>query len=263
MELIELKEKLNTGNFTLSYTSLKEFSKSPSHFIRYKLGDKVRTDAMKKGNIIHCAILEPDQLEKRYSVLKNSDLPFSDKDFRNAENKKFKEVFEMNCELEGKEIITQAELDKANRHIDLAYNNQGIAHYLNGLIQKEQRLEFDLCGFNFVGYADGIGSNYELDLKTVTDANPSIYKYKLESEKYHWQHFLYSQSKHVASWMDNFNLLIDDNMGISLLKVSKLLIHKADEEVTKLLDQFKMCIENDLWDMNYEFWSNGKGYFEI
>ena len=262
-ELDLLKQQLHSGDITLSFSAIKSFSKSPSHFIRYKLKQVKETAAMKKGSLIHCAILEPNEFENRYKVLSKDMLPYPDKDFRNAENKAFKEQFESKCLDEGIEIITPSEYEEAIKHIDLVKTNEIISPKINGLIHKEKDVYFEFGGFNWKGYIDGIGTNYELDLKTVSDATPDKLKWKLNEEKYHWQHFLYSQSNYVGSWFDFYNVFVDSEYGISLVKLSKENIYQAENELLKLLEMFKMCIENDLWHMNYEFWSNGKGYFEI
>lgn len=258
----EVIEKINRGEVTLSFSSIKEFAKSPSHFIRYKLGDKVQTPAMKKGSIIHCAILEPNELDNRYCVLKKEDLPNPDKDFRNSENKTFKEQFELQAISQNKEIITPEEYEIAVKHIELVEGNEVISHYINNLKKREYKISFEFGGYVFNGYIDGIGGNYELDLKTVPDASPDQFKWKIEREKYHWQHYLYSNCNLIGSWFDAFNLLVDGEYGISLHKIPKDKIFQAEREILNLLEKFEQCTETNSWHMNYEFWTDGKGYFE-
>lgn len=260
----EVIDKLQSGEMVLSFSAIKAFAHSPAHFMAYKIGQRVETPAMKKGTMIHCAILEPDELEKRYSILKKEDLPNPDSDFRNNENKKFKEMFEAKCQNEGKEIITPGEWDNLIAHRDLAYGNEAIAPYLNGLVKKEDFATWEFGGFNWRGVRDGIGKSYVLDLKTVADADPSRTKWLCEQEKYHWQQFLYKQAPDVSPFYTSFNLLVDGNMGISLHEITWSKLAKAESELLRMLDKFKLCIDQNLWHMNYEFWAeSNKGYFQI
>ena len=266
----ELKSKetiiqdIQDGNFTLSFSAIKAFSKSPQHFIQYKLGDKKETPAMKKGTLIHCAILEPQELEKRYCILEKSILPNPELDFRNAENKAFKTAFEKEAEAKQKEIIDPSEWESAVKHRDLAYNNQVIAPYLNGLKRKEWFANWEFEGLNWRGVLDGIGAAYVLDLKTVADASPSKLNWLSRDNKYHWQQFLYRQSEFVHPYYSAYNLLIDNDMGMSLLKIDHNQLSLAESELIKVINKFKLCIDQNMWDMNYEFWAdNEKGYFAL
>lgn len=45
----EIIDKLQSGEMVLSFSAIKEFAKSPAHFMAYKLGDKKQTAPMKKG----------------------------------------------------------------------------------------------------------------------------------------------------------------------------------------------------------------------
>ena len=52
----------------LSFSSVKEFAKSPNHFLAYKNKTRTATSAMTRGSALHTFVLEPDEFEKRYLV---------------------------------------------------------------------------------------------------------------------------------------------------------------------------------------------------
>lgn len=264
-EIEQLKEEIMKGECVLSYSSFKAFAQSPSHFIRHKIRIKKETPAMKKGKLIHCAVLEPEELEKRYLIMDEKEMPFPDSTMSKKENKAWKESMEAKAKEEGKTIVYPSEWENALRHRDLAYSNQVVASYLNGLRRREWHTTWEFGGFKWHGVIDGLGSNYELDVKSVADASPDKMKWQLYGEKYHWQHFLYRQSPAVAGYFDAFNLLVDGEYGISLLKIQDHQIQKAEAEIRETLEKFKLCAQNDMWEMNYEFWANNpnKGYFTI
>ncbi len=255
-------QNIEDGNLILSFTAIKEFAKSPYHFIQYKIREKKQTAAMKQGSLIHCAILEPEELEKRYCILKNEDLPNPEADFRNSDNKKFKQNFEARAEAEGKEIVSPSDWDDACMRRDLAYGNEVIAPFLTGLKHREYAVEWEFEGFKWRGVIDGLGKNYVLDLKTVANALPEKANYTAKQEKYHWQQFLYKQSKYAPFYFDNYNLLIDAECGMTLLKIEFSALSKAEADLIKTIEQLKICIENRLWNQNFEFWAkNNQGVY--
>ncbi len=256
-------ENIRSGNITLSYSGIREFAKSPAHFVAYKAGTKVTTPSMKKGSLIHCAILEPDTLASKYAVLLREMLPNPDLDFRNSENQKYKKQFEASSAAEKKEMITPDEWAEALAYRDLAYSNEVCAPYLNRLESTESFAEWEFGGYKWRGVRDGIGDTFILDLKTVNEVSPDKIRYKVRDEKMHWQQFLYKQAPDVGGFYDSFNLLTD-GAGIALCKLEWSLLQQAEAELTKLLDAFKMCQENNLWHMNFEFWADReRGYFSI
>lgn len=261
-KILQKIEEIESGDFTLSYSSIKEFAKSPMHFINHKIGEKKQTVAMKQGSLIHCAILEPEELEKRYAILHKKDLPNPEMDFRNSDNNKYKKQFETKAEAEGKEIVTPEQWEDACQRRDLAYNNEVIAPYLKGLRRKEWDCIWEFGGYNWRGTIDGLGPSYVLDLKTVDSAMPEKASYKARQEKYHWQQFLYKQAKEVPFYFNNYNLLVDGEMGMTLLKIEFSALSLAESQVIKTLEQFKICTENRLWNQNYEFWAkNTEGVY--
>lgn len=68
---------------------------TPKHFF-YKKFRKPRTQtpAMLFGSYLHTLVLEPEKVSKRYIILDKKNAPFPDKDYRNPENKAWKERLE-------------------------------------------------------------------------------------------------------------------------------------------------------------------------
>lgn len=253
-------DQLNNGDVTLSFSSLKAFAESPAHFIAYKMGEKKTTEAMKKGSLIHCAILEPEQIERKYAVLRKEDLPNPDKDFRDVANRTYKASFDVKCQEQGLEVITQDQLDEAFRYRDMARSNEVVGSYLAKLVETEKRIKFHYEGFDFTGYIDGVAKNFILDLKTVSGIRPSKLKWQVLDNKYHWQQFLYKQA--MPPYFDCFNLLADDS-GLLLVKIDDSLLWQAEAEINDLLEKFRLCQLHNLWHQSYEFWAGEKGYFII
>ena len=52
-----------------SWSGLKNFAKSPKHYLNY-LEEKTegKTDAMIRGILTHCLVLEPKELEKKFNL---------------------------------------------------------------------------------------------------------------------------------------------------------------------------------------------------
>src|SRR5690606_27320191 len=76
-EYYELIGKLQKKELRLSYSSLKEFGKSPMNFIRYKLKErKPQTDSQIFGSLCDCLITEPQRFDELFVV--NDVVPTTD-----------------------------------------------------------------------------------------------------------------------------------------------------------------------------------------
>lgn len=266
-EQIEAKEnvinQLESGDFYLSYSGLKAFALSPASFIEYKIGEKPQTKAMKIGSALHCAILEPEEFEKRYVILTKDMLPNPDKDFRDSANKLFKVKFLQQAESEDKEILDPLEHEECLLYQRLVYSNLIAKYYIENLTKKEQYAEWYFQGIKFRGYIDGIGNGYIMDLKKVADASPDKIKRSAIYDLWLWQGALYKQSQFCDEFTGFYNLAIDKTSP-AVYELGEFNYMKALGEITKMLDSFKRCIDLQLWDSGYEFWAeNSKGIFTI
>jgi hypothetical protein len=250
----ELIQRLEKGEEFLSFTSITEFAISPSHFIAYKLKEeKKETKAMKRGNFVHKAILLPKDFETEYCALLKSMIPNPEANFTNSANKKFKDAFEAECIANGKTMLTPAEYDLAIQMRDLANNNEISGPILKSLTQREYAAEWEFCGFKWHGFIDGLNPDLILELKTIGDVRPKKVKWESDDNKWHWQHALYG----IANQVNNHvTICLDEKGGIAVYKFSPFKIQLAIAELTALINSFKMCLENNLWHQNYEFWTD-------
>lgn len=255
--------QIESGEYYLSFSALKAFSLSPASFIEYKIGEKPTTKTMKMGSALHCAILEPEEFEKRYSVLIKEMLPNPDKDFRNTANKQFKAGFIAKAESEGKEILDPSEFEECKLYQKLCFRNQISQSYLKTLEKKEQYAEWFFNGIKFRGFIDGVGGGYILDIKKVMDASPDRIKRTAIYDQWHWQGALYLQSEFADEFTGFYNLAID-NVSPCVFYLGDYSLQKALGELKKVIDEFKRCIDLQQWDSGYEFWAeNSRGIFTI
>lgn len=88
-------------------------------------------------------------------------------------------------------------------------------------------------------------------------------KLKADAE---WAQRIYCPFK-ASSLADEFtgfyNLAVD-KVSPCLFELGEFNYQKALHDLTKILDNFKRCIDLQLWDAGYEFWAdNNKGIFTI
>ena len=167
----------------VSASHLKEISKSPFHYwSRYLNPDRVAmvpTAAMRLGTLVHCAVLEPDELTKRYQL---------SPDRRTSAGKAA--VVEMAAA--GIEAVSEADLAQALQMADAVRSNSTAAMLLsNG--QAEQSFWWDdiATGMRCKCRPDWFDGETIVDLKTCSDASPAgfakavaAFHYQLQAAHY-------------------------------------------------------------------------------
>jgi hypothetical protein len=83
------------------------------HNLDHRDSGRKKTPALEFGSLFHCAFLEPRELVKRYAVFPEGNLPNPGKDFKNAENKRFRDDFLAHCESNGLVHCTAADVATA------------------------------------------------------------------------------------------------------------------------------------------------------
>lgn len=168
----------------VSASHLKEISRSPFHYwSRYINPDRapmVPTAAMRLGSLVHCAVLEPDELQKRYQLAP---------DRRTKEGKAA--VVEMAAA--GIEAVSEADLAQALQMADAVCSNRTSALLLSsGLAEQSYWWDDVATGMKCKCRPDWINGNVIVDLKTCQDASPAGFAKSVAQWSYQQQaaHYL-------------------------------------------------------------------------
>src|SRR5690606_37347584 len=182
----ELIGKLQKKQMHLSYSSLKEFGKSPMNFIKYKLKEKKPpTESQIFGSLCDCLITEPDKFDELFVI--NDVTPTTDNPVgfcqdlisgldrhtafsNNYSRGKADDLFYMfedyvEATKSGKTVITQKVKDEAESIVEGLKKSDLVMQYINSCHQFQNKLEWQHEGWNFIGYTDCSGEGIIIDLK--------------------------------------------------------------------------------------------------
>lgn len=146
-----------------------------SRFIDPQRPPSVPTAAMRLGSLVHCAVLEPDELSNRYGVC----LP------RNTNAGK-EQAAEM--EASGIEAVTSADMETALAMAASVRSHQAAAELLRDG-KAEQSIWWDdkPTGLRCKCRPDWMTGATVVDLKTTTDASPRAFARSVAQYRYHVQ----------------------------------------------------------------------------
>ena len=255
-------DELSLGNYTLSYSSIREFDKSPLHFLKYKTGVKEQTDAMKMGSLLHLLILQPHKFKETYIILKKAD-GFESNTWAKGENKLNKEIIELEAVKTAKIVSEIDRLIEALNLKDAILLNSMAGDLIRGCRSFEKSITFDWHNQSWKSYVDGIAQNYAIDLKKVPDANPNKLRWKLKDDKWHWQAFLYLKGLKMP--MDDahffYNICYDGSGNVCVIRQSWVDLSLAHAELESAISQLTNCIISEDWLYSYEF-KTDMGYYD-
>lgn len=153
-------EKWNESH--VSFSSLKKFGQSPAHFIAHKKKVFEPTDTMIVGQAIHALILEPETVKKGFAV-------YEGKTRRGKEWDAFLETVKT-----GQTIIRQKDFDNCQRVAERIRKIPVVSDLLDAMTWTERKIEWidAETGVKIVGFVDGGGDDWFMDMKTGADTDP-------------------------------------------------------------------------------------------
>lgn len=230
----------------LSYSSIKEFAKSPSHYIQYILGKKEPSKEMNMGSLIHSLLLTPGQFSSQFAVSPSVDR-------RTKDGKAQWEAFSI--ENDGKIIISEDDLDIANEIANKVLGNKNIAPIINSCNLYESKWNMSFNGLPFTGFIDGQNADYVVEIKTTSDATPSTFIRDFYNRKYYLQAALYNMA--VGKPINYVVIETKAPFNSFCAPISKEYIDMGIKELTKLTDMFNECMLVSGWNLGYEFMEDG------
>ena len=223
-----------SNKHTLSFSSLKQFDKSPSHFLQYKRREFKSTAAMRLGTLTHLSILEPDEYKKNVVV---TDLSRRTKAFK-----------EFEAENESKEIITTKEAEQIQGMTDSVAGMVKARKLIHNADEKEKSHTWKYRDHVFRGIPDAVSGNCIIDLKTTSD----IDKFQWSASKYNYDSQAYIYSKLFG--YEFLFIVIDKNTHqIGMFDCSPQFYERGEDKVRKASEAYDLFYKTKDFDPKQYF----------
>lgn len=241
----------------LSYSAMKFFQKSPKHYIHYiTTPRKDPTPEMMLGSVVDCLLWTPDEFDKSYCVL-------PDLDRRTTKGKEeYKNIL---ANSGSKKIISDYVERLAKVVVKELKNNEHVMRVLNKVTQAQKTVKWtdEETGLPLIAIYDGSGDKIIAELKTAKSAEPTQFAKDAYGLDYPLQCGMYMQGSNAKS----FYYIVaekEEPYGISVLKASDEYIEYGKKRLRFLLNEFKYCLDNNLFDRGYDYrYTNGYDYIEL
>lgn len=248
------------SNRPVSASSLKQFIKSPQHYIDYILADKKQTTALTKGSLTDVFLLTPNEADRSFEIMPDFG------DCRIKVNREAKAEFIENNEKSGKMLVTLEEYETAMKMVESVYRDKDAMYYLSRV--KKTQVELDwvdkASGLRNKGFVDGESidnsdeEDFILDLKTTRDGSTNKFIRQAHDLGYHIQSGGYTNA-YKRKWykFPAFIFITVDNVAPYSVNVFRAddqkYLKASQEEYLNVLLAFKYCLDHREFDKGYAF----------
>jgi hypothetical protein len=229
----------------LSFSSLKEFAKSPKHYMDYISRPKTPpTDAMKLGSAVHCMILTPELFNDQFSVAP---------EINKRTNAGKEEWALFASQNEGKDILSNDDYEHARRLSDGVLANPYVRNLLNHCYAFEEEWGAEINDLPFKGFYDAVADDYVIEIKTISDGNPKSVMSDFYKRKYHMQAALYSTA---SLGKDVYYIVVETSAPyINYVALAdKSYIEKGAQDFGYYSRKFMNCMYSNKWNEGYDFY---------
>lgn len=261
-----VKETIKTR--PLSYSSLKQFYKSPQHYIEYISGVRTPpTPAMVLGNVLDCMLLTPKEFEETYAVA-----PRWQHDRRTKLGKAERANF---YESAGNKIVIDSDMyDTSLKMLESLLKDDDAMSYLENVKYTQSSIIWQdpKTKLKSISKLDAQGNIEEsdefiLDLKTAADAEESAFIRQAHNLGYHLQSGGYTLAvkRKFFRFPNYINVVVESKppYAVNVFKATSQYLETSQEMYEYLLLAFNMCLKENLWHMGHAFWRLGSPYFQM
>ena len=226
----------------LSYSSIKEFAKSPRQFINYRNKPKETTPALVYGQALHCMLLEPQEFNNNFVVIPKLDMRTKDG----------KETYaRLEAESVGKTMI-QADLHNELFSLTQYISSNPEFEVLMDGAQTEVEERIDIHGLPFVTIKDIVKANGVVDIKSVQSGQIDTLIKDFFNYQYHIQTAIYTQKGESFAF---YVVEKGEPYYNGLIQVSAEFTKYGRRELERLCVGFNYCLEHpECFNMSYDFW---------
>lgn len=276
-KVAQIIDDLNTGKRSLSFSSIKQFSKSPRDMVNYLSWKGPDTDAMQLSSMVHCVVLEgievfytlysylPIEIQKPTSkqgnaacVMASEGASKEDVYRQNyslngkSENaiekavdawaKKYEKYIEFLINANGKQVVTQYEFELALEINKTLLSDEFIVELLR---DTDREVKFDECmidGIPFRGILDVLEKDKSkaADLKIYANVEPRRFKNIIFYDLLHVQGAIYCLSQGIPFEDGNYHIIAADKFAGNVhYQVFNLSADVLQAGYEKLLDIIK------------------------
>ena len=249
----------------LSYSSLKQFRKSPKHYVQYITQDrKPPSEAQIVGSAFEMLLLEPEKFKSDVFI-------YSKPNMRSNAGKE--EWEQIKIRGQGKLMITEEIEKKVKLMVENTRACDEMMQYVDSITKQQTRLRWTdkKTGIPFIGYADAegnaFGGDWCFEIKTAQSADPKDFIRDFYKWEYNIQVASYAIGYHKAQFrFPDFAVLVfetSEPYNCAPFMVESKTLEQAKEEWRASVDAFKFCMDEELFDRGYEFLLNTMDYFAI
>lgn len=270
----ELIGKLMRKEISLSYSWIKELSKSPRHFLEYKLKEfKEPTESMIFGSMVDLLITEPKEFDAKFKLISNFPSTDNQKGFVSDILKGMtkEEAFSLNYKTGNADKVFESlqdyieaisnnitpitpvlkeEAEKCSKYL---LSQEKITTLLDSCSHFQQLIEFEHNGWKFRGLKDCSAVGLIVDLKFMGKLNPEYIDREILNMKYPLQMAVYQLGEPTDAVANCFNLCYDKSANYVLCEYDQTLLAYGRRELDYLLHKLEKCIEGNLWNESYNF----------
>jgi len=271
-EYYNLIGRLQKKEETLSYSSLKEFGKSPINFIRYKLAPrKPQSESQVFGSLCDCFLTTPEKFDELFAMVVNFPTSDNQKGFcndmiagmskDNAYNNNYKvggvdKVYAVlgsyiEAVKSGKMVCTKEQKEQAEKIVENLKKSELVMQFVDACNKFQNKKEWEFKGWKFKGFTDAEGHNLIIDFKYSKDADPDKFERDIINYDYYMQMGMYANNHEGIP--ECYFIVYDKSMNFSVIKIDYTLLSYGKRKYEYLVTKLNQCIKENRFTESYNF----------
>lgn len=226
----------------MNWSSLKLLHASPKLYQWRRKHPQPERRHFQAGTVTHCAILEPNELERRFDV------------YPKARNAKHKEYQEWMASHPGVTAVLQADLDAALWIRDSVHSNRDAHRLLTGGRAEETIQWLSPAGLKCKARLDYVRPTGVVEIKTTQDITPRRFYSQSASLLYHGQGAFYhdgaTESRAIVADAEYpYTIAIEKEppYDVGVFQMIPEDLERGQELYRYLLNKYNECTSADWW----------------